>query len=60
MGSMPSYTVDALDHPMEEWYMNTVTWVQPADTYFIDIRFDYIIDQGTVVAIDDVSVAPAA
>jgi len=50
------YTVDAFDHPQNEWYENTVTWVQPSGMYYADVRFDYIIDQGTVVLIDDVVV----
>jgi hypothetical protein len=57
IASSPTYTVDAMDHPQEVWYENTVTWVQPTDTFFTDIKFDYLINQGTVVLIDDVVVA---
>jgi hypothetical protein len=60
IGAQPVYTVDAMDHPQEVWYMNTVSWVQPTDTFFVNIRFDYFMGQGTVVLIDDVSVAPAS
>lgn len=56
VSSQPLYTVDAFDHPQDEWYQNTVTWVQPSGTYYADVRFDYLIDQGTVVLIDDVVV----